>query len=75
MRDEGAGIDPEIRGKLFTPYFSTRSQGTGLGLAIVRRIVEDHGGRAYLDDTVERGTALVVELPGLEAARPVAVSP
>ena len=75
VRDEGAGIDPEIRGKLFTPYFSTRSQGTGLGLAIVRRIVEDHGGRAYLDDTVERGTALVVELPGLEAARPVAVSP
>jgi signal transduction histidine kinase len=62
VHDDGPGVPPDVRSKLFTPYFSTRTQGTGLGLAIVRRIAEDHGGRAFLDES-EPGTTMVVELP------------
>lgn len=63
VHDDGPGIPVEAREKLFTPYFSTKTQGTGLGLAIVRRIAEDHNGRAWHDTTVANGTAMVLELP------------
>ena len=43
VADDGVGINPADRGKLFEPYFSTKKSGTGLGLAIVRTIVTDHG--------------------------------
>jgi len=61
--DRGAGVPAELRPKLFTPYFSTRTHGTGLGLSIVRRIAEDHGGAALLDESTLDGTAMVLELP------------
>ncbi len=76
VRDRGPGVPPELREKLFTPYFSTRTHGTGLGLAIVRRIVEDHGGTVILEDSVTPdgaaavGTTMVVRLPLLVAAAP-----
>ena len=44
VEDEGAGIPPEARERLFEPFFSTRGEGSGLGLAIVRQVAEAHGG-------------------------------
>ena len=44
VADDGPGIPPEERDKLFMPYYSTKKRGSGLGLAIVRRIVAEHGG-------------------------------
>ena len=44
VADTGHGLGPEVRSRLFEPYFSTKSSGTGLGLAISRRAVEVHGG-------------------------------
>lgn len=70
VADNGEGIPPEIRERIFDPYFTTktRDRGTGLGLAMVRALVEDAGGRIHLAD-VTSGTCFVVSLP-LEA-RPV----
>jgi len=63
VADEGPGIPPEDRERLFVPYFSTRKGGTGLGLAIVHRIVSDHNGRIRVEDNLPRGTRFVIELP------------
>ena len=49
ITDNGVGIDPEIRDKVFDPYFSTTSEGSGLGLAIVEKIVLDNNGRIWLE--------------------------
>ncbi len=63
VRDDGVGIDPEIKARVFEPYFSTRAAGTGLGLAIARKVVEDHGGSISLESDPGRGTEVVIQLP------------
>jgi two-component system nitrogen regulation sensor histidine kinase NtrY len=63
--DEGPGIAPETKEKLFMPYFSTKKKGTGLGLAIVSRIVSEHHGTISVSDNVPRGTCFTIELPAL----------
>ena len=61
--DTGPGIGPEAMGRLFTPYFTTKSGGTGLGLPTTRRLIEAHGGRIDVHTEVGRGTDFVVRLP------------
>ena len=63
VADDGPGIPPAERDKLFLPYYSTKQRGSGLGLAIVRRIVAEHGGAIDVADNVPRGTRFVIELP------------
>ncbi|UCD84816.1 MAG: HAMP domain-containing protein [Deltaproteobacteria bacterium] len=63
ISDNGCGIPPEDKPRLFEPYFSTKKSGTGLGLAIVSRIVSDHNGYIRVQDNEPRGTRFVVELP------------
>jgi two-component system nitrogen regulation sensor histidine kinase NtrY len=63
VADEGPGIRPEDRRRIFEPYFSTRRGGTGLGLAIVSRIIADHHGYIRVHDNRPRGTRFIVELP------------
>jgi nitrogen fixation/metabolism regulation signal transduction histidine kinase len=65
IEDDGPGFSPEVRGKLFTPYFTTKhaAGGTGLGLAIVHRIVSDHDGRITVGAAASGGARLVIELP------------
>jgi len=61
--DNGAGIRPEARERLFEPYFSTKRTGTGLGLAIVSNIISDHNGYIRVKDNPSGGTIFIIELP------------
>ena len=63
VRDNGLGISPEDKMKLFEPYFSTKKAGTGLGLVIVSSIISDHNGSVNLMDNVQGGTIVSIELP------------
>ena len=63
VADDGPGIPPAERDKLFLPYYSTKQRGSGLGLAIVRRIVAEHGGSIEVTDNTPRGTRFAIELP------------
>jgi two-component system, NtrC family, nitrogen regulation sensor histidine kinase NtrY len=63
IADNGPGVPPAEREKLFMPYYSTKGRGSGLGLAIVRRIVAEHGGSIEVGDNTPRGSRFVIELP------------
>jgi two-component system nitrogen regulation sensor histidine kinase NtrY len=63
VADDGPGIPPAEREKLFLPYYSTKRRGSGLGLAIVRRIIAEHGGSIDVGENVPRGTRFTIELP------------
>jgi signal transduction histidine kinase len=65
VEDDGAGVAPELREKIFDPFVTTKDvgAGTGLGLAVCRGIVEGAGGKIFVDAAYERGARFVVELP------------
>lgn len=63
VSDNGPGIDPKDRERLFEPYFSRRPGGTGLGLTIVNTIVADHNGFVRIRDNEDKGVTFVIELP------------
>jgi two-component system nitrogen regulation sensor histidine kinase NtrY len=63
VADNGPGITPEDKPRLFEPYFSTKKAGTGLGLAIVSSVVTDHSGFVRIKDNQPRGACFIVELP------------
>ena len=63
VADNGHGIAPEDRSRLFEPYYSTKASGTGLGLAIVNTIITDHQGFIRVRDNEPRGTRFIIELP------------
>jgi len=63
VQDSGQGIAPEIREKIFAPYFTTKPDGTGLGLAICQSIVEMHGGHLSVISEFEQGTLFQLRLP------------
>jgi two-component system nitrogen regulation sensor histidine kinase NtrY len=63
VADNGPGISPADRDRVFEPYFSTKKAGTGLGLAIVRSIVMDHNGYIRVTDNGPSGARFIIELP------------
>jgi two-component system nitrogen regulation sensor histidine kinase NtrY len=63
VADNGCGVPPELKPKIFDPYFSTKKDSTGLGLAIVSTIIADHGGYIRVRDNRPHGTCFVIELP------------
>ncbi len=75
VADTGPGVPPELREKIFEPFFSTRASGTGLGLAVVRRVLQDHRGTAVAEEAPGGGTAVVLRLPLDAGAPPVAGRP
>jgi signal transduction histidine kinase len=75
IRDNGTGIPPDIRDKLFQPFFTTKptGEGTGLGLSISWDIVtQQHGGTIEVDSRVGDFTEFTIRLPRMHAAPPEA---
>lgn len=72
VEDTGPGIAPELRARLFEPYFTTKQGGTGLGLAIAARIAQEHGGRLEAGGEPGRGARFTLTLP---RATPPRVTP
>ncbi|RYZ19246.1 MAG: HAMP domain-containing histidine kinase, partial [Chitinophagaceae bacterium] len=69
VSDNGEGIPDDMRGKIFTPNFTTKTSGTGLGLAMCKSIVEQAGGRIWFETEKGRGTTFFVELPLAEVRK------
>ena len=67
VHDDGPGIDPAIRERLFDPFATGRKDGTGLGLAICRRITEAHGGELHLLSSPGAGSTFRMRLPLAES--------
>ena len=74
VRDDGAGIAPEILPHIFEPFLTTKEtgHGVGLGLAISRGIVERHNGQIEVKSELGRGTTFVITLPTQAADAPLA---
>lgn len=63
LADNGPGISPENRDKVFNPFFTTRPDGVGLGLFVTQQIVHRCGGSIRVESEAGEGTLFVVELP------------
>ena len=63
VADSGPGMPPDVKAKVFEPFFTTRSRGTGLGLPIARRVLEAHGGGIVIDTPPAGGTVVSMSLP------------
>lgn len=61
--DNGCGIAPDDRPKLFNPFFTTRTRGTGLGLALVKKAVDLHRGEISVDSRLDKGSTFTINLP------------
>jgi PAS domain S-box-containing protein len=77
VADTGPGIPPEIRRRLFTPFFTTKpiGTGTGLGLSISQRIVTALGGAISFESEVGKGTEFRVVLPVSQGSKELPVQP
>ncbi len=60
--DEGPGVPEDLISKIFEPYFTTKVSGSGLGLLIAKRIVEEHNGKIFAENTREKGLKITIVL-------------
>ena len=65
VSDNGAGMDYEVKKRVFTKFFSTKGsdRGTGLGLLTTRKIVQEHGGKVSFESTEGEGSTFRLEFP------------
>ena len=63
VEDTGEGIPEDVKNKLFTPLFTTKSKGQGFGLAVVKRLVEAQDGKISFESKKGKGTTFTIQLP------------
>lgn len=66
IRDNGNGIDDDLKEKIFRPNFTTKTSGMGLGLAMVKNIISSHGGNIWFESENQKGTTFFFTLPLVE---------
>jgi signal transduction histidine kinase len=75
IADSGSGVPPELRDRVFEPFYTTKpvGKGTGLGLSVARAIIHKHGGRLEIRERASRAF-FVIDLPHVPPVEPRAVS-
>lgn len=63
IKDQGIGVPEEIKDKMFSPNFTTKSTGSGLGLAMTKQIINNHNGEIWFESIENVGTTFYVRLP------------
>jgi len=63
VEDTGVGVPDEVKPKLFTPLFTTKSKGQGFGLAVCKRVIEAQGGTISFESQLGKGTKFKIKLP------------
>jgi signal transduction histidine kinase len=63
VTDTGPGIPPDLRERIFEPFYTTKARGSGLGLAIARQVAESHGGTLVVTSGATGGARFVLRLP------------
>jgi len=63
VSDVGMGISPDCEKRIFSPFVSTKKDGLGMGLTICRGIIEDHGGKLWIEETTANGTSVSFSIP------------
>jgi signal transduction histidine kinase len=69
IRDNGPGIEPERLHKIFSPFYTSKTDGTGLGLAISKKLVDAHGGSISATSAPGAGTEFLLTFPKYPAER------
>jgi C4-dicarboxylate-specific signal transduction histidine kinase len=69
VQDSGIGLSEEVKGRLFEPFFTTRTKGMGMGLSISRSIIEAHGGRLWAESNGSVGATFQFNLPVRDGSR------
>ncbi|HEY1898205.1 MAG TPA: ATP-binding protein [Steroidobacteraceae bacterium] len=69
VADTGPGLDANQMKRMFTPFYTTKSNGMGMGLSISRSIIEAHGGELWVAPEARGGTTLLFTLPAFEHER------
>ncbi|RPJ65155.1 GHKL domain-containing protein [Alteromonas sediminis] len=67
VSDKGQGIAKSSLNKIFTPFFTTKSNGTGLGLAVVNSVAQSHGGQVSVESELGKGTQFTFSIPAQRA--------
>jgi two-component system, NtrC family, nitrogen regulation sensor histidine kinase NtrY len=67
ITDNGTGISPDMRSRIFQPNFTTKTTGAGLGLAMVKSIVQNMNGKIWFEDAPNHGTIFFIEIPAVNS--------
>jgi len=74
ISDNGPGVDPEVAGRLFSPFVTTKASGMGIGLSLCKSIIESHGGQIGYSARSPRGAAFYFTLPLIEGEAEVSTT-